>query len=423
MNIDIDIYDINDNLEVNNDTYFLIITSSNIEHFLKLEDKIYDKLIYSIDKKKLQPIFDKLKLNPANFYSTSSLIIETNTVPQKILLVNKNIGTFVENFISVDVFNNGIIWEPVCQDGYKTLGLVYSKNMPNPNNYLSIPQDLLIKHSLGPYNGVDSLNEYSNMSNANYGYWTIDKSKFYPDMNEINDFRIINNDGRYITYDANNNVVLRDRNYNLNPKQLIHYNSIGQLVMGDKCVTSGDDNTLKLLSCNKNNLKQKFFIDDENIISAETNKCLTSYDTELRMNECKNKDEQKFSIEVDNYNFIEQPDQIWKNYKGKSVVLTVNDNPWYLNKDLTIPINNNSNPNIIKKYLDNNNYSPNKFNSNDVLYTDTENKLIPKLNNMNLIKENFENNQDNNYLKIVGLVILIILIIFLVFKLKNKSKK
>lgn len=406
MNIEIDIYDINDNLEVNNDSYFLIIKSSDIGHFLKLEDKLPDKLVYSINKYKLLPIFKKLGLDYNNFYSSSSLIVEPNNLPQQIILVNKNIGTFVENFISVDVFNNGVIWEPVCLSGYKTLGLVYSKNNPNPNDYLAIPQDLLIKHSLGPYNGVHSLNEYSSMSNVNYGYWTVDKSKFYPNMNEINEFRLVNNDGKYITYGTDNNIMLKDRNYNYNKNQLVHYNSIGQLVMGDKCVTTGNDNSLKLLSCNKNNLNQKFFIDEDNIMSAVNNKCLTSFDSNLKMNECLNADEQKFNIEVDNYNYQDQPDQIWKNYKGKSVVLTVNDNPWYLNSDLTIPVNNKSSPEIIKKYL-------NQKNNN------LSNKLIANKN----IVENFEVNNKNDfnqYLKIIILIVSILLIVFLVFKLKNK---
>lgn len=172
---------------------------------------------------------------------------------------------------------------------------------------------------------------------------SIRKSKLYD--NNMSDIKLSNVSGKYITIDDDTkNIKLKLKNNSSN--QLLSYSAQGELVIKDKCITqpSGSKNTLYLSDCIGGE-NQKWNIEGNSIkTESDKNKCVT-YDTSeiLVSQECNNSDEQSWQTEQSD----SSTDSFkWTDYFGKTVVLVEADDPWYLNKDVTIPMD----------YLKQNNY-------------------------------------------------------------------
>lgn len=154
----------------------------------------------------------------------------------------------------------------------------------------------------------------------------------------MSDIKLSNMSGKYMTVDDDTkNIKLKSKNKSSN--QLLSYSAQGELVMKDKCITqpSGSGNPLYLSDCVGGD-NQKWNMAG-NSIQAETDnkKCVTYDDSETLVSKtCDNSDSQSWQTEQSD----SSTDSFkWTDYFGKTVVLVEADDPWYLNKDVTIPMN------------------------------------------------------------------------------------
>lgn len=154
----------------------------------------------------------------------------------------------------------------------------------------------------------------------------------------MSDIKLSSMSGKYITVDDDTkNIKLKSKNKSSN--QLLSYSAQGELVMKDKCITkpSGSRNPLYLSDCVGGD-NQKWNIAG-NSIKAESDdkKCVTYDDSETLISQaCDNSDQQSWQTEQSD----SSTDSFkWTDYFGKTVVLVEADDPWYLNKDVTIPMN------------------------------------------------------------------------------------
>ena len=95
-----------------------------------------------------------------------------------------------------------------------------------------------------------------------------------------------------------------------------------------------------------NSLNNKWSVLNNNIISKKNNKCITADNNNdsLIIKDCNDSNiDQQFTKELPAYQSTVRDDFKWKNIKGKSVVLSHNDNPWYLNKDIAVSYDNSTN--------------------------------------------------------------------------------
>jgi hypothetical protein len=274
-------------------------------------------------------------------------------------------------------------------------------------------------------------------------------------------FKIMNSNGKYITtLPDSNKIVLKDKLNRI--EQNVSYNAQGELIIDGKCITTSDGSTLKMDDCN-NSKGQKWIIKNNKLILYDNKKCISdntnndntdndNTDNDNTYNDntdndntdndntdndntdnIYNNDESDISLRACNQNTTDSSEQTWfqelidKNkdniFKGKNVILVNTDDPWYINKEFTIP----------QKYIDNNlssldnnlEYDYGDFNS----YFNINNKradlgygysyasrLGEKCNEhfTNTKKKINENNiYDNDYTSIIILLCILLIIIFL----------
>lgn len=166
--------------------------------------------------------------------------------------------------------------------------------------------------------------------------------------------KILNKDtGKYISNTNKTEIKTKARNDMMD--QNVIYSIQGQLQMSGKCITN--NNGIILEPCDIDNLRQQWDTVDNQIVSRYDHKCLddkNKNNENVTLDDCIHHDSTKWIIgnpemsreisdgnpifgkEVtknnDNYSWIKQGNAI------KSIVLVENDNPWYLNRDTTIPI-------------------------------------------------------------------------------------
>jgi len=264
-------------------------------------------------------------------------------------------------------------------------------------------------------------------------------------------FKIMNSNGKYITtLPDSNKIVLKDKLNRL--EQNVSYNAQGELIIDGKCITTSDGSTLKMDECNKSK-GQKWIIKNNKLILDNNKKCIsdntdnnntdndntdndnTDNDNIDNDNIYNNDDESDISLKACNQNTTDSSEQSWfqelinKNndniFKGKNVILVNTDDPWYINKEFTIPqkyIDNNLSSldnNLDYDYADFNSY----FNINtkraDLGYGYSyASRLGEKYNEhfTNSKKKTNENNiynNDNDYTSIIILLCILLIIIFL----------
>jgi hypothetical protein len=198
----INITDIYGNTNINNNTSFLVIYNFNLKPYLLIKDKDINgpnsSYIYTLNYKLLNKQFEDKGLNINKFLLVSDIFSYENNIINKILLVNINICTLPLDYISVEFYNKGTIWEPIGITGYKSLGLIYKNGNDKPelNEIPLIPTDLLIKLKNGPSMGLKSSTEFKILSNNRYGLWMIDKSKISSNKNDY--FKLLTFDNKFL---------------------------------------------------------------------------------------------------------------------------------------------------------------------------------------------------------------------------------
>ena len=168
-----------------------------------------------------------------------------------------------------------------------------------------------------------------------------------PNINKSNNnetIKLCNTAGKYITAINSDNgqsfAKIKSKLHNSN--QAVSYNTQGELIVDDKCLTYRDAMApVYFDSCSSSNSKQKWRISRGKINTADDDLCLTSSieenntDENIYVTGCDNLDQQTWDTE--NSDSDGPNDYRWNKFKGKTVVLVQSDNPWYINKDITIP--------------------------------------------------------------------------------------
>jgi hypothetical protein len=350
------------NHTVNNNTLFLKISSSNIVSLLNLLDYNDAYKIYSINSSKVKSLLFNNKLDPNNFCVFYQILIGVSEkLPDFIVMANKKITKEPSDFTYIDTFNQGTIWLPVSQSNYTPFGVIYSVNKPSTINIYTLQIDYLMKKQIDmPHIYTNSDLDMKSMTHSYLGSYGLLKSKF---VGNTDKFRIMNKN-KYIT-NIGGNLVLRDAGYN--EQQQFTYTNDGELELNDLCLT--DKNKLVgLENCSKNN-NQKWYFQNNSIKSQDNDMCLDVINDEtFVVNNCSS--DQDWTIA--NNSFDDPTEVSWKTHKGKTVMLTTSDEPWYLNHPM---ITENTIPIINDVVSNNENYFDN-LNKVEYKYGDFESKFV-----------------------------------------------
>jgi hypothetical protein len=201
------------------------------------------------------------------------------------------------------------------------------------------------------------------------------------------------------------------------------HNSLAELFIGDygllnyikdgkrKIITT---NLLKNKNPNVTNKVEHFINSNENENKKQFDKNQTEFD----------KNQTEFDEAFDNAHINDGDD--WGQYKGKQVVLVAENNPWYINKNHTIPAKYISNDNFLGANLFKNNYASyeskveldNESPSLGYGYSYSSRRNVEKFNGTD------DEQSDNNSDIIVFMLFFILLLLFvynIYYKKKNKS--
>jgi hypothetical protein len=197
----------------------------------------------------------------------------------------------------------------------------------NPPEYRIpvLPRSYLIKMDFSE--SVIDGNEFNVLNLKTDGLWMLARNRF---GKSINNFKLLGLDGKYLS-SHNNKLQLKDRS---NSNQNVSYNVQGELVMGDMCLTTNDNSSVTLNKC-KNKKKQKWAPYNGNFVSMMDNKFNTCLGVDKSNNvvtkRCNTKQAEWDIQHVDGKDTMNYS---WPKKKGKRVVLTSKDNPWFTNKDI-----------------------------------------------------------------------------------------
>lgn len=330
---------------INSKLPFIIINTTRPQLLLeKVSELSENDSILKIKLPRLFQILDMNKINPSNYSLLGDIWISSKNIPGEIsiLMVNNNnkISTYPIDFIKIDNYYNINIWKPISPKGYQEIGLIASPNKPSLRSMKVINNQFLNEtNNESIVRGRNTnMNEFNFLSNIGIKKFTIDRSKF---INNLDNIKILSKEnGKYISND-DNNLVLKDNTY-----QKINYSVQGELKLNDKCIgismeENMGDGFVYLQNCN-DALGQKWYPYKDNFISQYDQGCLTNDKGIIKNKKCNNNDNsQKWIIEnskQDNdLNLLQNSEDVsnknsWKSAKGKLVMLIESSSPWYDNK-------------------------------------------------------------------------------------------
>jgi hypothetical protein len=332
--------DINNNPLKNEKPIFIKIngkSEDNIELLLNIIDKEKDNIIYDINMKEVNNLLSKYKLN--NIYKPFYQIYRI--IPSILVLVHKDFVIPAQMKNNIMPFNKGyiILYEQVRN--YAPFNVFYTMSVDRPEHYL-IKKELVQPSDEQPRIGLFSSFQLNALS--------LNKSnKIIPYTNsKVKQFRLLNNElGSYLSFTELDGLKLTSDEYASYQKLKLKN---GLLEIDGKCITLDNNGEIKLDKCELVNDKSIWGVSDNSVISLNTGKCLdVALDNKkLILNDCKlksNSATMDWSLkDIDNINDLGEDeeenhlyDKRWPTYKGRSVVLVNSDNPWYLNKDITLP--------------------------------------------------------------------------------------
>lgn len=358
--IDFKLYDLfGNNIESMESYPFIIISSNNIL------DLLQSTASPNIFKYNLKLIRHKLKNNDVEDYSkyvSPGFVLIKNEVPSQLLLLNKDICYPVDpsRLQKVASLKIGSIWST---SQAKMLSMIFSESRTISKNDLKdiymLDQKFLTKYK-------NKQNEFSLLNVGKTYSYTINRNMFKRGSAVM---KIMANDDAYITI-SDGKLVLKSKNTS-NSNQEINYTVQGELKLGGKCLTksipkkdsmSTDSSMSSMSSMSSvssississlsmpvtleectNSDTQKWYPFDGSFISQYDTSCLSYEDDTktLKTDTCTIDPKQVWNIEFPHQ--LDPNDYSIPYFKGKSVVLVEADDPWYLNKDITIP----------KKYID-----------------------------------------------------------------------
>lgn len=122
---------------------FIIIESKNISSYLKTKYANDYLVLSEIDMVKINILLSSKKL-PLIFKPLGDIMIDKtlHTIPTKIILANENIPItkYPIDYKKIGSLYDGFLWKPICQKSFTGLGLIYSKQKPLVNQYITVQQ-------------------------------------------------------------------------------------------------------------------------------------------------------------------------------------------------------------------------------------------------------------------------------------------
>jgi len=406
----LEITDILGSRNVDNNTPFVIVSYNNIHKYLNKLGSInqynilrinYDPLLNYIAEEK-----NTNEFNINNFIPVGDLCSKSEIT--NLILANKYVIPTTKRYKQVGIVDGMTFWTGFLKRKGKesrSIGITVTKDK-NPPEYRVpvLPRSYLVKMDF-----TESLiagNEFDILSLKTDGLWMIVRNKF---GKSINNFKLLGLNGKYLSSN-NNKLQLRDKN---SSNQNVSYNAQGELVMGGMCLTTNDNKSVTLDKC-ASNKKQKWVPYNGNFISMLDNKfnsCL-SVDTKDNVitKNCKLSSEAEWDIQ--NGDEKDVRNITWPTVKGKTVVLTTKDNPWFLNKDIVgekVYINNN-NPTSNDPYYKG--YAKYKTNCKAPQEGDkSQGHGYSYANSLDNCVEGFSESNDNFVLLILIIILFILLIV------------
>lgn len=339
----------------------IIININNTPNlFTKIASNLSNNTsIYEYNRKNINNILIRRNINP-NFFLILGHILSKmdNSLPQVVILVNKSISSEPQKYEEVMDYDKGKIIRPyiLSDDNEKiySMGLFYSdKQNFNMSNIGIISDDFLTNYKSHSKNISDSTNlldsnDFGLLSLHKFGIKTLLRSK------EINSkFKLINNNNDNYLSVFDENVSLKQH---LNsPTQVFSYNAQGELINDGKCLTHNNSKVLAE-SCDLNNSNQKWTLSQNKILPSNNfGKCLDVNEldkTTIELNDCDYTDTQYWDTEIEKNvldssaslssstasSIASSSDYTWNKYKGKTLALVENDNPWFINSNIVQPM-------------------------------------------------------------------------------------
>lgn len=326
--------------EINNNTQFILIGTNEIHKLLTKVVEHEKSIIFGYNKKKIDQILKLRNVDPNNFVSLGHILYPPD--PKVLILGNKKICKIPIGYTIVSKFGRGHIVRPYFEESddnkkHYSMGLFYidnnSKLTPEyigiiPNQYLKKMEK---ERNLGDLGDL-VVNDYFLLSSRNLGVYTINRNLFKQDDKE---FKLADSNNSYLTM-IDDKANMRSKQNTLT--QTFSYNAQGELTSDGKCLEYDPNNVLFFNKCDNLNEKQKWLVTDTKISpSNDFSKCVESNfgDDDIHLTNCNNDiDSQQWRLE--DPDVPTSSDFNWDKFKGKTVVLVENDNPWYVNKDTTV---------------------------------------------------------------------------------------
>lgn len=321
---------------INNDTPFIIINSQETYKLLKKIAKSNNTSIWEYNKPQIDEILKLRNVNPSNFVPLGHVLYKENKMPTMLILANISIAKQPTKFVQVGPYGNGKIYKPIYDDNntYCELGLVYSENAPENLQIYTIPTSITTIVRTG--NKLDT-NNFFLLSNGVSGVKIIKKNTLM--TSDFIDMKLSNTSNKLLTMIVNgeqtNKAAIKSKRSGSH--QTLSYNTQGELMTDNKCMTYSDELSPVFFDDCTNNKKQKWDIFD-NKISPQHNseKCLTAEDDSVYVKQCtENNDNQSWVTGATDDSDLTYA---WDKYRGKSVVLVESNNPWYINSDQTVQL-------------------------------------------------------------------------------------
>lgn len=334
-------------------------------YMIKISEDISENTnIWKYDKNAINEVLSKRNVDHNNFLELGHVLNKfdqnnnknnnKNNLPKILILANKNICSTPEQYEEVMNYSTGKIIRPykMSPTGEKkyTMALFYIDNkkekMFDMSNIGIISDKLLINSGKTSTNYNLDSNEFGLLTTLKFGFKTIARTQIIKDK-----FKLSNKDDKYLTIFENNALAKQGLS---TLSQTFSYNAQGELINEGQCLTY-KNSKIMTESCNKDNPNQKWTVTQNKILpSNNLGKCLdvSSLDkTTAQLNECDSSDTQIWDTEIENNSFnsdisdsisSKSGDYIWSKFKGKTIALVENSNPWFVNKDIVDNIDTTS---------------------------------------------------------------------------------
>jgi len=328
----LEITDILGSINISNNTPFIIVSCNSINKYLVKVKTVGQYNVFRINYESLSKYIASEKntseFNINSFVPVGDLCSKTQIF--NIILANQYVIPSTTKYKKVNTLDGLTFWSGFLKRKGKELrsiGVVVTTDKNPPEYRIPVlPRSYLIKMDF-----TDSQitgNEFNILSSKQDGLWMIVRNKF---GKSVNNFKLLGLNGKYL-YSNNNKLQLRDKN---SSNQSVSYNVQGELVMGGMCLTTNDNKSVTLDKCD-NKKQQKWVPYNGNFISMLDNKfnsCLSvdSGDNVITKN-CNLSSNAEWDIQNENVEDVRN--YSWPKVKGKTVVLTTKNNPWFLNKDI-----------------------------------------------------------------------------------------